>query len=139
MSAGVSDTDNLPLLRFLQPLVSASGAAGQGGQLFCSTQDNVTAEAGGGQYVYGEGIALELNAIFTRVTTVASAGDSLTLPPSRQGHVFWITNAAASNSMNVFRNKGEAINALGANNAFAVAAERRRYSSATRQGSGPQS
>jgi hypothetical protein len=88
-------------------------------------QDNITTLAGGGQAA-GPLKAGALPAAFGgyRVTTVASSGDSVTLPPSQAGQVKLVTNAAASNSMNVFPAAGETINALGVNNAFAVAANK---------------
>lgn len=81
--------------------------------------DNITAHAGGGQQ-----LNTPLNASITlhRLTAVANAGDSVTLPPSKGGVFYIVTNAHASNSANVFPNTGEAINALGANNAFALGA-----------------
>jgi hypothetical protein len=79
-------------------------------------QDNITALAGGGQ-------AAALPAFGGyRVTTVAAGNDSVTLPPSVVGSIKSLTNAAASNSLNVFPAAGDAINALGANAAFALAA-----------------
>jgi hypothetical protein len=82
-----------------------------------TTTDNITAHAGGGQ-----ANATPLTTSLNRVTTVASAGDSVVLPASFAGAEITVINAAAANSMNVFPAVGDAINALGANNAFAVAA-----------------
>lgn len=82
-----------------------------------SSTDNLTAHAGGGQ-----GSALPLTAMMNRVTTVASANDSVVLPVSANGMQITVINAAATNSMNLFPATGEQINALGANAAFAVAA-----------------
>jgi hypothetical protein len=81
--------------------------------------DNITAKAGGNQQP-----SSPLNASITlhRIVTVASPNDSVTLPPSKGGAFYIITNAHASNSANVFPNTGDAINTLGANNAFALAA-----------------
>lgn len=86
-----------------------------------STADTLTAHAGGGQ-----ASALALTAVINRVTTVATA-DSVKLPPSQAGMTITVINAAAANSMNVFPASGEAINALGANAAFAVAANKTAY------------
>jgi hypothetical protein len=80
--------------------------------------DNLKALVGGGQ----SGNTLDANVSSHRVTKVANANDSVTLPPSQSGVILIVANAAASNSMNVFPAKGEQINALGANTAFAVAA-----------------
>lgn len=82
-----------------------------------STQDNLTAKAGGGQS--GATAITSMNA---RVTTVATAADSVVLPQSKAGLIIYVTNAAATNSMNVFPYAGDTINALSANAAFAVAA-----------------
>lgn len=79
--------------------------------------NGITAHAGGGQ-----GSATLLTAEINRVTTVATAADSVLMPVSAPGMTVTVTNAAASNSMNVFPQSGDAINALGANAAFAVAA-----------------
>jgi hypothetical protein len=82
-----------------------------------STQDNLTALAGGGQTG-----ATQINSMNARVTTVATAADSVVLMPSAKGLIVYVTNAAAANSMNVFPASGDKINALSANAAFAVAA-----------------
>jgi hypothetical protein len=82
-----------------------------------STQDNLTALAGGGQTG-----ATQINSMNARVTTVATAADSVVLMPSAKGLIVYVTNAAAANSMNVFPAPGDKINALSANAAFAVAA-----------------
>lgn len=82
-----------------------------------SAQDNITAKSGGGQ-----ASAVAVTAMNARVTTVAAANDSIKLMPSASGLVVYITNAAATNSMNVFPATGDQINALSANAAFAVAA-----------------
>lgn len=95
-------------------------AVGQGfaGQLpTVSTTNGITAFAGGGQ-----ASAVLLTTVINRVTTVASANDSVKLPVSAAGMQLTVTNAAGVNSMNLFPNTGEIINALGANAAFAIAA-----------------
>ena len=79
--------------------------------------DSLTAHAGGGQ-----SSATPCTAMFNRFTTVATAADSGGLPASVAGMCVTVTNAAAANSMNVFPASGDAINALGANAAFALAA-----------------
>jgi len=84
---------------------------------YYTTSDSLTAHAGGGQ-----GSALPLTAMMNRVTTVGTAADSVVLPASAAGMCITVTNAAASNSMNIFPASGDAINALGANAAFACAA-----------------
>lgn len=84
-----------------------------------STINGLTAHAGGGQ-----GSALPLTAMINRVTTVGTAADSVILPASVAGMQITVINAAAANSMNVFPATGDAINALSANTAFAVAANK---------------
>ena len=81
--------------------------------------DSLTAHAGGGQAA-----ALQLSASINRITTVATAADSVKLPASTPGMHCYVINAAAANSMNVFPATGDKINALAANAAFAVAANK---------------
>jgi hypothetical protein len=76
----------------------------------------LTAHAGGGQ-----GSATPLTTVLNRVTTVASSGDSVLLPVSAGGLQITVTNATATNPMNVFPQSGDAINALSVNTAFSVA------------------
>jgi len=83
---------------------------------FRSAANGLTAKAGGGQAT-----ATPLTAAINRVTTVATAGDSVKLPPAKKGAVVIAKNAAA-NSMDAFPATGDKINALAANAAFAVAA-----------------
>lgn len=79
-------------------------------------QDNLTAHAGGGQ-----ANAVPLTAQVARVTTVATAADSVLLPASFPGTIQYLTNAGA-NSLNVFPQTGDAIESGGANAAYALAA-----------------
>src|SRR6266487_647388 len=83
--------------------------------------DGLTAFATGGQtggFPMREGI--------NRVTTVGTAADSVTLPSTQDvtGEDLIVINAAAANSMNVYPATGEKINALAANAAFAMAANK---------------
>jgi len=83
--------------------------------------DGLTAFATGGQaggFPIREGI--------NRVTTVGTAADSVTLPSTQDvtGEDLIVINAAAANSMNVYPATGEKINALAANAAFAMAANK---------------
>jgi hypothetical protein len=101
----------------------------QVGYVQLSTTDAITAAAGGGQTN-----AVLLNSAYNRVTVVATANDSVKLPPCQSGAAgaaglansigvfMWVTNADASDSMNVFPSTGGQINAVGTNNAYAVAA-----------------
>ena len=75
-----------------------------------TTADTLTAFAGGGQ-----ASALALTAQINRVTTVATAGDSVKLPAATAGAQVMVINAAATNSMDIFPVSGEAIDSLGAN------------------------
>lgn len=83
-----------------------------------TTANGLTALAGGAQ----AGTPL-INGI-NRVTTVASAADSCQLPSAIPGRRVVVINAAAANSMNVFPQTGEIINALAANAAYAHAANK---------------
>ena len=85
-----------------------------------TTRNGITALAGGGQ----AGTSHILTAAINRVTTVATAADSVKLPVAVPGVSLVVVNAAAANSMNVFPNTGDAINALPANAALAVAANK---------------
>jgi hypothetical protein len=87
------------------------------GHYKASVQEGLTAHAGGGQSG-----ATALTADLCRVTTVGTAADSVVLPVAAPGMEIVVINAAAANSMNVFPASGDAINALSANAAFAVAA-----------------
>lgn len=84
-----------------------------------STQNGVTAATGSTQAT-----GVPVTAAVTRVTTVAVAGDSLTLPKAVPGVSLVVINAAAANSMDVFPAVGDAINALSADAALAVAANK---------------
>jgi hypothetical protein len=105
------------------------------GYLRMSVTDTITAFAGGGQTS-----AVLLTSSFNRVSVVASANDSVKLPictstgpttgvgagqPTKTlGMVMYVVNAAAANSMNVFPSSGGLINALSADSAYAVAANK---------------
>lgn len=80
-----------------------------------SSQDKITATAGGGQ-----GPAFQITTALARVLTVASIGDSVKLPASVAGLTIAILNSGA-NSLNIFPAQGDAINALAVNAAFALA------------------
>ena len=81
-----------------------------------SVQDALTAFAGGGQ-----ASATQITAMNARVSTVATAADSVKLMSAAPGLFLTVINAGAS-SMNVFPATGDTINALSANTALAVAA-----------------
>lgn len=81
---------------------------------FFSAQGGLTATAGGAQ------AGLALSKTQNRFTTVTTTGDSAQLPSAVAG-LFVIVKNAHANSMNVFPQTGETINALSANAAYAVA------------------
>lgn len=58
------------------------------------------------------------------VSTVGTAGDSLTLPFGQEGMRITVRNSAAANSMDVFPASGESINALAGDAAYAQAANK---------------
>lgn len=84
-----------------------------------STANGITAFAGGGQ-----ASATQLAAGINRVTTVASAADSVKLPQAVPGRAIVVINAAAANAMDVFPQTGDIINALAANAQLSVAANK---------------
>ena len=81
-----------------------------------STATAITAFATGGQ-----ANATVLSATYNRVTTVATAADSVKLPAAVAGSRVVVFNKGAS-SLNVFPATGGIINALSANAAYALAA-----------------
>lgn len=91
-----------------------------------SFKDAITAFAGGGQ-----GSATQLITVFNRVVTVGSANDSVKLPVSAGGLNITVSNAHATNALNVFPAAGEFINALAVNTAFSIAATKTAQFSCT--------
>ncbi len=81
-----------------------------------SAVTSITAKAGGGQAT-----ATPLGAETNFVTTVGSVADSVLLPGALLGRHVVVFNAGA-NSTNIFPASGAAIDALGANTAYALAA-----------------
>lgn len=91
-----------------------------------SVTNAITAAAGGGQTN-----AVLLTSAYNRVTVVATAADSVKLPPctaggnSPMGNLIgvqiFVSNADTTDSMNVFPSTGDNINLLAANAAIAVA------------------
>lgn len=82
-----------------------------------TVSDGLTAHAGGGQTN-----ALALTATINRVTTVATAADSVRLPASQPGMTVTVINDAASNSMTVYGAGTDTIDgvATGTGNALAA-------------------
>lgn len=87
--------------------------------LFRPSTNGITAHAGGGQTS-----AVQLNYGFSRATIVASGNDSVKAPKALAGAEFTFKNAAAANSANLYPTSGDAFNALSADSAFAVAANK---------------
>lgn len=95
---------------------SVDAGFGSSGQLQTMLAvSGITAHSGGGQ-----ANATPLPAMINRVTTVAAAGDSVLLPAAVPGLQIMVVNATATNSMNVYPNGSDVINA--AATVFAVAA-----------------
>ena len=90
----------------------ATGFGGPGLQTL-STQDGLTAKAGGGQNG-----GPTINRMVNRVATVTTASDSITLPLSVKGLQIITINAAAANSLSIFPATGDQINLLGVNISF---------------------
>lgn len=99
--------------------IATGNVALTAGYVIKSAANALTAHVGGGQ-----GSALQLAKQINRVTTVASAGDSVKLPAAVAGYQVTVINAAAANAMDVFPQTGEIINALSANTALSVAANK---------------
>jgi len=93
------------------------GTGASGGYPTVTAVDALAAKAGGGQ----SGATL-CAAVINRFTTVATAADSGLLPSAKAGMQITVTNAHATNSMNLFPAVGEQINGAAANTAFALAA-----------------
>lgn len=70
----------------------------------------------------GQAGALALPGSINRVTVVGTIGDSVLLPPASPGAGPIVVINASLVSLNVFPSLGDAINALAANAAFALAA-----------------
>jgi len=121
--------DGIPLLRMVDPdeVLEAlmpnptftsvtTGALSSTGTTLRSVQNGITAFATGGQ-----ASATPLTKDINRVTTVATADDSVRLPVAVPGMSITVINASAA-SMDVFPTTGAAIDGGTANAALAVAA-----------------
>jgi hypothetical protein len=89
------------------------------GYFFDSAANAITAFAGGGQ-----GSATQLAKGVNRVTVVATAGDSVKLPAATAGKHVVVINADSAEAMDCFPASGEAINALSANTALSIVANK---------------
>lgn len=81
-----------------------------------STEDTITAHAGG-----TKAAAYQLRATVSRITTAATAADSVLLPPSYAGAQFIIINAGAA-AIQVFGTTTDTIDAIGAGTGVSQAA-----------------
>lgn len=97
---------------------SAGNFVNTAGYYLNSVVNGLTALAGGAQA--GTALTRQIN----RVTTVATAADSVQLPAAVAGRVVTVINAAAANAMAVFPQTGEIINALAANASISVVANK---------------
>jgi hypothetical protein len=95
----------------------------QGAGFFSNAEDNITATPSGTQ-TSSRVLAQQQN----RITTVASAGDGVRLPPAIQGAAIVVVNDASANAANIWPSSqaqgglagGDKINALAANGAFSL-------------------
>jgi hypothetical protein len=78
-------------------------------------------------------LELETSGVNT-VATVATAANAVKLPKATPGKTLVVINAAASNSMGVFPQPGDSINALAANAVYAQAAGKAVYFVAGKEG-----
>ncbi len=83
---------------------NGTGEGFSGSLMTVSYTDGVTAHAGGGR-----ASAVPITTMITRVTIVASAADSVVLPPAAPGLDLTIINAAATNAMQVFAGGSDTI------------------------------
>jgi len=83
-----------------------------------SATNGITARAGGGQ-----ANATQMTRAINRVTTVATAGDSVKLPAAKAGASVAVINSTTT-SMNVFPSTGDAINDIAVNGSYAMAANK---------------
>lgn len=89
--------------------------------LLSFNRTGLTAFAGGGQ-----ASATALADTINRVTVVATAGDSVKLPSANPSNVslVLVINADSTDAMDVFPSTGDAINALSANTALSIVANK---------------
>jgi hypothetical protein len=119
MTLGANQTINV--LEVIPSAVTVGIQQYQNESTLQSSVDALTATASGSQTT-----ALLLSSKNNRITTVASAGDAVRLPPAVVGLSINVRNAASANAMNVYPSSaaqggitgGDQINALGANTAF---------------------
>lgn len=71
--------------------------------------NGLTAHAGGTQ---AAALALNRDASFHNVTTVASAADSVVLPPAKEGQFHLVKNSATTNAMQVFAPSPDTIDSV---------------------------
>ncbi len=119
----LDDVNDVPTARISLGLGSAQSPTFAGlvvtGYFFDSSANALTAHAGGGQ-----ASALQLSHGINRVTTVTTGADSVKLPAAVAGMHVCVINAAASNAMNCYPLSGESINALTADTALSIVANK---------------
>src|ERR1700743_2036408 len=96
-------------------LLSGDRANGTAG-LLTSSVTGITATAAGTQSNSYQAITA-----FVEVTTVASANDSIVLPLAKAGLRVCVTNSGAGNSLQIFANGSDVINATAGNVGVALA------------------
>jgi hypothetical protein len=69
-------------------------------------------------------LALDVGTDIHRVTVVATAANAVRLPKAVNGRILIVTNADSADSMGVFPDFGDAVNALAANAVYAMAANK---------------
>lgn len=106
-------------------VIATSGLTIPAGQVFTNLGTSASAVLNGlTALVGGAQAGTALTARINRVTTVASAADSVQLPLAAAGTILTVINAAAANAMAVFPQTGQIINALSANASFSMAANK---------------
>lgn len=108
---------NLPFARYLpsKQLINGADFNGLNDQLN-TFQGTITATPAGTAVT-----SFKLNAAFNEVTVVATANDGVVLPPAKVGLRVCVTNSDAADSLRIFGNGTDTINAGSANVDLAAA------------------
>lgn len=113
---GLSTTSTRPVAgQVLTNTLTANGLVTLNGAVALSATNGITAFATGGQTS-----ATQLTTSFNRITTCASAGDSVKLPASVAGYLIIVQNDGAAYA-NIFPFSGDQIGSLAANTAISIA------------------
>jgi hypothetical protein len=115
----IDQGEHIDLVQTLTPGGPVASGQTWNGQLYGQqmAQDNVTATHLGTQAT-----SLLVTGPMIRVTTVASAADSILLPPSVRGMEIVVVNDAAANAMQVFASGTDTINGTAGATGVSVAA-----------------